>query len=202
MFEAALIKDDGLIQLGTESSFITKKDALARINSTELDMFRELFEQNQMTARQLFDWRRQLSGLTRSSNISIRTRAGELIKELDEIAKRTDHIDEVLWEQAQETWRFVETMLAGLGKEAGNVSFPAYKAKALEMFPSEMRKAQEGQRALSETGNRVIRGMQEIEFQGGVMTPADQISAIDFILAGTATGAVGGTAIIGSGVFR
>lgn len=211
-FQDAFLQKDLVIDPRSQVMRSIRQD-IKGLDKRDQALFQDILKKTEMNPEEFRNWRREMSRLTRSDDDVVRKFARQIVEEIDEIAKATNGIDEVLWQQAQETWRFIEAMIAGLGKEGGNISFPAWKAKLIQMFPQEMgigRQAERtargtsigGQRPLSDTARDTIKAAQEIEFQGGVTTPADQISAIDFILAGSVTAGVGGGGLIGAGVFR
>lgn len=202
MFQDAFLDKSLVIQTQSQVMRSIKQD-IKGLDKRDQALFSDILKKNTMNPEDFRVFRREMSRLTRSDDDTIRKFARQIVEEIDEIAKATEGIDAILWEQAQETWRFVEAMIAGLGKEGGNIGFPAWKSKLIQMFPQEFEIGRQagrtsaglgigGQRPLSQTGRDTLAAATEIEFQGGVMTPADQISAIDFIL-----GAQGG-----SGVFR
>ena len=167
--------------------------ALSKLPEIEAVLFKDLLAQDRITAMQVKTWRQELSKLTRSENDLIRQTSKDLLNIIDdEIVPGWDAIDGDLWKDARETWRFVQAMIEGLGGEGGNIVWARWNSKMLDMFPLEAGTDLAGQVKLSKLAKETLEARAEIEFQGGVQTAANQLSAVDFITVGQA----------GSGVVR
>ena len=161
---------------------------LQKLPEIEATLFKDLLGQDMITAMQTKTWRQDLSKLTRSDNDLIRQTAQDLIKVIDDeiVPALGDAIDGPLWEQARETWRWVESLIAGMGDAGGNINWSRWNSKVLEMFPNDARfgGVVEGQVKLTELSQQTLAARDALEFAGGVPVIPNQLSAIDFIVGG------------------
>ena len=169
---------------------------LEKLPEIEAVLFKDLLAADKITAVQTKTWRQDLSKLTRSDNDLIRSTAKDLIRLIDDeiVPSFGDAIDGPLWEQARETWRWVESLIAGMGDAGGNINWSRWNSKVLEMFPMDARfgGVVPGQVKLSKLSQQTLDARDALEFAGGVPVVPNQLSAVDFITVGQA----------GSGVVR
>jgi hypothetical protein len=184
------------------SGFQSLADTIKMPSSLEQILFGDLLKGGVMKPKQVLNRRKAIAKINAETQDDIMRDASRKVLDLiDSVIDGDAAFDPAILAQADEEWRFLQALQAGVGK-GEEISNSRWTGALAKFFPKEFGRAdlatasQRG-RKLSTQGQESISAALRIEAAQGVKTPQEGLTAIDFLLGGGAL--LGGT---GAGIFR
>ena len=199
LYDAVIAKPDAQISTAAFQDLAKNIKATSVVEQT---VFKETLDLKTMTPKQILNRRKAIAKVNaETSDDIVRDQSQKVLDLIDSIIDSDDAFNAAKLADADESWRFLQALRAGLG-QGEQISNSRWTNELAKFFPEEFGLARVGQaskrgRKLSQQGQESINAALEIETAGGVKTPPEGLTAIDFLLGGGAL--LGGT---GAGIFR
>ena len=199
LYDAVINTPDATIDTGVFQKLAKEIKATSTVEQV---VFKETLELKKMTPKQILNRRKAIAKVNvETADDIVREQSRKVLDLIDDIINNDPAFNPEALAQADESWRFLQALRAGLG-QGEQISSARWTGALAKYFPDEFgladvaRTSKRG-RGLSQGGKDTINAALDIEKAGGVKTPPEGLTAIDFLLGGGAL--LGGT---GAGIFR